>query len=73
MFNWLKNIKWFNWVFIGIVITGGLGLLFFYNQYTDQLVHNGSLVEKNGQLEVKVEMQGKSAAITDETVTQYTT
>lgn len=73
MFNWLKNIKWFNWVFIGIVITGGLGLWFFYNQYTDELVHNGALVEKNGQLEIKVEMQGKSAAITDETVSQYTT
>ena len=73
MFSLLKNIKWFNWVFIGIVIIGGLGLLFFYNQYTSQLVTTGSLTEKNSQLNSTIEKQDKSSAITDETVTQYTT
>lgn len=71
MFQLLKNIKWFEWMFIGIVIAGGLGLRFFYIAYTEQLKENGGLIADNSQLQQTIEVKDKSHAITDNVVTEY--
>lgn len=71
MFQLLKNIKWFEWMFIGLVIAGALGLKFFYSAYTEELKTNGGLTAQNSQLQQTIEVKDESHAITDSVVTEY--